>query len=119
MVQISPRRVRRVRADVRGTLHFGAPETFQRRTVPIPRRLADDLARQVVGKRRQDLVFAGPDGGPIRHGNFYRRYFKPAVRGSGLPEDLRFHDLRHTYAALLIAEGAHPRAMMERLATRP
>jgi hypothetical protein len=30
-----------------------------------------------------------------------------------LPED--FHDLRHTYAALLIAEGAHPRAMMERL----
>jgi integrase-like protein len=31
------------------------------------------------------------------------------------PEGLRFHDLRHTCAALLIAEGAHPRAIMERL----
>lgn len=102
-------------ADVRGTLHFGAPKTYQRRTVPIPRVLASELAPQVADKRRQDLVFAGPDGGPIRHGNFYRRHFKPAVRRSGLPKDLRFHDLRHTYAALLIAEGAHPRAMMERL----
>jgi len=28
---------------------------------------------------------------------------------------VRFHDLRHTCAALLMAEGAHPRAVMERL----
>ena len=30
----------------------------------------------------------------------------PAVVRAGLPEQLRFHDLRHTAAALLIAEGA-------------
>src|SRR5262245_56868261 len=35
-----------------------------------------------------------------------RRHFKPAVVRAGLPEQLRFHDLRHTGAALLIAEGA-------------
>ena len=34
---------------------------------------------------------------------------------AGLDPKLRFHDLRHTYGALLIAEGAHPRALMERL----
>ena len=28
---------------------------------------------------------------------------------------MRVHDLRHTCAALLIAQGAHPRALMERL----
>jgi len=28
---------------------------------------------------------------------------------------VRVHDLRHTCAALLIAQGAHPRALMERL----
>ena len=28
---------------------------------------------------------------------------------------MRLHDLRHSYAAMLIAQGAHPRAIMERL----
>ena len=28
---------------------------------------------------------------------------------------MRFHDLRHTFAGFLIAEGAHPRAIMERM----
>ena len=50
-----------------------------------------------------------------RHSNFYARHFKPAVVRAGLPEATRFHDLRHSYAAMLIAEGAHPRAIMERL----
>ena len=60
-------------------------------------------------------MFEGPDGGPVRHSNWYPRHFKPAVVRAGLPERTRFHDLRHTYAAMLIAQGAHPRAMMERL----
>ncbi|MGH9227076.1 MAG: tyrosine-type recombinase/integrase [Acidimicrobiales bacterium] len=62
-----------------------------------------------------DLVFTAPKGGPLQHRTFYRRYFRPAVAATGLPEALRFHDLRHTAAALLIAQGAHPRAIMERL----
>ncbi|MCP4303514.1 MAG: tyrosine-type recombinase/integrase [bacterium] len=39
------------------------------------------------------------------------RHHQPAKLGTGT----RFHDLRHTYAAFLIAEGAHPRAIMERM----
>ena len=59
------------------------------------------------------LVFTSPTGEPLRHGLFYRRFFKPAVRAA-LPAEkhgLRFHDLRHTCAALLIAAGAHPKAI--------
>jgi hypothetical protein len=52
-------------------------------------------------------VFTAPDGGPIRHRNFSRRHFRPAVKRPGLPTGLRFHDLRDTCAALLIASGAH------------
>lgn len=44
-----------------------------------------------------------------------QRHFKPAIRRAGLPEHTRFHDLRHTCAALLIALGAHPKAIQERL----
>ena len=51
----------------------------------------------------------------MRHSNFSARDFKPAVIRAGLPEATRFHDLRHSYAAMLIAQGAHPRAIMERL----
>lgn len=59
-------------------------------------------------------MFTDDLGCPVSHTNFYRRHFKPAVTRVGLPPDLRFHDLRHTYIALLIAQGAHPRSVMER-----
>ena len=39
----------------------------------------------------------------------------PAVEAAGLPEDLRIHDLRHTCAALLVAQGAHPKAIQAHL----
>ena len=51
----------------------------------------------------------------MRHSNFYRRIFRPAVERSGLSACLRFHDLRHTCVALLVAQGADPMAIEERL----
>ena len=54
-------------------------------------------------------------GGPLRHGGFFRRHFKPAVVRAELDTRTRFHDLRHTAAALMIAEGAHLLTVKERL----
>ena len=54
-------------------------------------------------------------GGPLRHGGFFRRHFKPAVVRAELDSRTRFHDLRHTAAALMIAEGAHLLTVKERL----
>lgn len=98
-----------------GKLQFGPPKTYQRRAVPIPRALVAELTTHVAGKAGRDFVFTSSRGGPLRHSNFYARHFKPAVLRAGLPERMRFHDLRHSYAAMLIAEGAHPRAIMERM----
>ena len=51
-----------------------------------------------------DLVFPNGAGGPINYSNLVRRHYHPALKTAGLPR-IRFHDLRHTYASLLINQG--------------
>jgi integrase len=101
--------------EVRGQIVIGPPKTRKaRRAVSIPSFLADVLAAHVAGKPADGYVFAAPEGGPLRRNGFRRRFWQPAVRTS-VGEPLRFHDLRHSHAALLIAEGVHPKAMADRL----
>lgn len=109
--------VRQSVTEVHGKCIFGATKTHQTRTVPLPRTLMGHLAEHIapVATDRDALVFTAKDGTVHRQSNFYGRTFKPAVTDAGLPDKLRFHDLRHTAAALMIEQGAHPRAMMERL----
>jgi integrase len=51
-----------------------------------------------------DLVFPNLAGNPLSHTNLLQRVFHPALRRAGLRK-IRFHDLRHTFASLLIANG--------------
>ncbi len=102
-------------SEAYGKLQFGPPKTYQRRSVPLPKTLLDELTTHLASKDSSDFVFVSARGGPLRHSNFYARHFKPAAIRLGLPQTTRFHDLRHSYAAMLIAENAHPRAIMERL----
>jgi integrase len=60
------------------------------------------------------LVFPTPNGAVWRKDNFMARVFRPAVRRANLAP-LRFHDLRHTYAALMVAAGAHPKLLQAQL----
>jgi integrase len=60
-------------------------------------------------------VFTAPLGGPLRQSKFVPGYFKPAVRAIGLPATVRFYDLRHTAASLLIREGASVKAVQRQL----
>ena len=43
-----------------------------------------------------------------------RRSFKPLLEKAGLPH-IRFHDLRHTAATLLLGAGVHPKIVSETL----
>lgn len=62
----------------------------------------------------RDLVFCNTLGRPIEAGNLLRRNFWPLLERAGLPR-LRFHDLRHTAATLLLAEGANVKIVQELL----
>lgn len=102
-------------SEAYGELQVVPTKTYERRSVPIPRSFVDELAELVAGKAPDDFVWVSPQGGPFRYSNWFKRHFRPAVTRSDVPEATRFHDLRHSYAALLISQGAHPRAIMERM----
>lgn len=59
------------------------------------------------------LVFAGPDGGPI-HPEYVTCAFDRLVAKHRMPR-IRFRDLRHTHATLLLREGVPVRVVSERL----
>jgi integrase len=98
--------------EVRGQLMAGGPKTRAgRRQVPLPRPVADELARHLerfVAPEPDALVFAGPDGGALRARQWRARHWAPAIVEARLAP-LRPHDLRHTAVALWIAQGGSPK----------
>jgi integrase len=76
---------------------------------------AEERLRNGLGKAEDDdVIFATEIGTSIDAGNFLTRTHYPLLRRLGLPR-VRFHDLRHTAATLLLEAGAHPRVVAERL----
>lgn len=62
-----------------------------------------------------DLVFPNGYGGIMIPHNITKRSFKQHLAAAGLPRSIRFHDLRHTAATLLLARGVHPKVVSEML----
>ena len=62
----------------------------------------------------QDLVFARLIGTPLGPSQLVKKHFHPALTRAGLPL-IRFHDLRHTAATLLLAARVNPKVVSEML----
>ena len=62
-----------------------------------------------------DFVFTTQVGTPLNRHNFFRRCFKPLLEEAGLPRSVRFHDLRHTCATLLLSKNVNPKIVQELL----
>ena len=60
-----------------------------------------------------DLVFASVEGEPLDPG-VLSHSFARIVKRAGL-ENIRFHDLRHTFASLMLLRGAKPKVISEAL----
>lgn len=88
--------------------------TNSRRRLSVPAFLIAELRDHLSEAPPSDFVFFTVEGHPLRRNNFRRRYWLPAVGEAGL-KPLRFHDLRHTCASLLIAQGAHAKEIQIRL----
>jgi len=87
-----------------------------RRRVDLSATAVRVLRRQLFARTPNDLhvVFPSPEGHILNDDNFRHRVFAPAVRRTKLT-GFRFHDLRHTYAALMVAAGAHPKYLQAQM----
>ena len=65
------------------------------------------------GYNKDNLVFCTSTGGPVPPRSFTRN-FQGAIKHAGL-ERIRFHDLRHTVATVLLEEGAALNTVQELL----
>ena len=104
---------------------FGEPKTARsRRTINMPSTVAAALRRHRTRQleerlaagprwRESGLVFTTTIGTAIDKSGLHKA-FKAVLRAAGLP-DIRYHDLRHTAATLLLAQGVDPRTIMETL----
>jgi integrase len=103
-------------SEVKGVVQVTRPKSKASvRTVTLPAFVVAELTWHM--SRHADssrYVFPAPDGGALRRSNFRRRFWLPAVRKSA-QGDLRFHDLRHTAVALLIAQGIHAKTIQARM----
>jgi len=60
------------------------------------------------------LVFSTGTGAVVSPENLVKRSFKPLLKRASLPE-IRFHDLRHTCATILLGRSVHPKLVQELL----
>ena len=124
--------------QVRGTLaylkgegwHIGQPKTARsRRRIDLSNEVVMALRRHKLRQAEErkaagdvwghgvacaDLVFCNEIGGPIDGRNLRQRSFRRALTQANLPA-IRFHDLRHTAATLMLLQGIHPKVVSERL----
>jgi integrase len=97
-----------------GRLVWGTPKSHARRSVPVPRFLAGELAVHIAGRDATDLVFSTGNGQPMRNRNARRAWFDRAAKAIGEPE-LTPHSLRHTAASLAVSAGANVKAVQRML----
>jgi integrase len=102
--------------DVHGQKIFGETKNRQARTIAMPMFLADLLAQhmETIPVDPDTLLFTSTVQTPMDWTNFRNGVWTPAVARADLAP-LRMHDLRHTAASILIAQGCQAKFIQEHL----
>jgi integrase len=117
--------VRRTLSEPRSGYIFEAPKSGKGRSVRLTRKATSALKehrKRQIGETMQlgtlgndhGLVFPSGTGTPLSGGNL-NRAFKALLSRAGLSSVIRFHDLLHTCATLLLGQGITPKFVQELL----
>lgn len=112
--------------NIGGKMELSEPKTAgSRRQISLTPRAIDALRAHRARQNEErlhagaywqgyKLVFANQLGGPLDGTNLLKYWFYPLIERAGLPK-IRFHDLRHTAATLLLRQGVNPKIVSEML----
>lgn len=92
--------------EVNGHFELVTPKNDRSRILPLPELSKKMVLPLIISTASGKSVFTAAEGGPIRHSNFMRRNFLPALAKAGI-QNFTFHELRHTAVSHLIASGAN------------
>jgi integrase len=115
--------VRRTLVEQDGVFTTDEPKTDAgRRSIDLPQIAIDALHEHKTLLMAEGLdsfpwVFMATGGTHLRRTNVTRRSFHPILKAAGLKR-IRFHDLRHSSATLLLSIGTHPKVVQERMGHR-
>lgn len=105
--------------DGDGQWAIGPPKTERsRRVISLAPSLVRLLEPHLAGRAREDYVFINGDGGPLRSPSFHEDRWKRALnlaQTRGLTKTPRFHDLRHSHVAWLVAANTPLPKIQQRL----
>jgi integrase len=97
--------------------HLGPPKTVSSlRTVPAPAFVLDALAEhlRLFAPGPFGMIFSNTRGQAVNRQSLHRS-LAAALRAAGLPAGVTFHQLRHTYASLLIDGGESVTVVADRM----
>jgi len=119
--------VRRTLSTAKSGPTFTTPKNEKGRSIKLTTRAVDSLKSHRAAQSAErlklpaglwedwGLVFPTRRGTPINYRNLTSRSFKSLLSCAELPRTVRFHDLRHTCATLLLSRGVHPKLVQELL----
>lgn len=104
-----------VRRSYHPAFGFGEPKSAAgRRAVYLPPDLMEMFREAGFARAPEDLVFPNREGKPQDPSGLVKYEFQPTLARANLRR-IRFHDLRHTYAAIMISIGASPKLLQEQM----
>jgi len=111
--------VKRTLEEIKGQLALKEVKTAKgRRRIDLSRFALDALRshqkRMQADAHGSQSVFSDEEGGWLRRPNVTQRSFRPLIAAAKVPL-IRFHDLRHTAATILLLANVHPKIVSERL----
>lgn len=110
--------VQRSLEEISGVHRIKEPKSGKGRKVDLPafvmKRLNQHRAKMLADGFATSPVFCDHRGGYLYKGNVTRRSFGNIIKAAKVRK-IRFHDMRHTHATLLLSAGEHIKVVSERL----
>ena len=96
-----------------GGFRLGPTKNKKTRYFPMTLYIRKILELVCEGKRPDEFLFLDENGGHIDVNHFCERRFRPLQERVGMEKNIRFHDLRHTYASIFMMNGGNFASLQE------